>query len=131
MQDCSSNRFAILAPHSNAESQTVPATPHAQDTRKSEIGSPAQVAEVPGSAHVSESGTESVPGIDRRTRTRLSLVWTADIPDPVPVLHQTDALDSHARSSASFERRITGPSNFGSLHDPCIQANSENSWSGT
>ena len=111
VQDRSSNRFAILAPDPNHEdlsvsasnvgSQTFPAatllddlechltrvTNDDQDTRGSDIG---------GVAHFAEAvGTESVPGIDRRTRRRLSLVWRADIRDPVPVYHQADALGSH------------------------------------
>ena len=114
MQDRSSNTVAILAPDpihedlsvsaSNVGSQTILAatllddlecdptrvTNDDQDTRGSEIGGVAQCAEA-----VNESGTESVPGIDRRTRRRLSLVWRADIRDPVPMSHQEDTLGSH------------------------------------
>ena len=60
-----------------------------------EIVSPSQAAEVQGLEQVSESETESVPGIDRRTRRRLSLVWRANIPDSVPVQNQVDVPDSH------------------------------------
>ena len=47
--------------------------------------------------HVSKFGTETVSGIDRRTRRRLTLVWRADIRDPVFVLHQADTFESHDR----------------------------------
>ena len=52
-----------------------------------------------GALHIlqkpSTSPEQSVPGIDRRKRRRLSLVWRADIRDPVPVSHQANALGSH------------------------------------
>ena len=42
-------------------------------------------SEVQGPEEDSESDIESIPGIDRRTRRRLSLVWTAHVPDAVPM----------------------------------------------
>ena len=77
VQDRASNRFAILERGPNHDD--------VQDTRGSEIGGVAHFAEA-----VNESGTKSVPGIDRRTRRRLSLVWRADIRDPVLESYQAE-----------------------------------------
>ena len=94
-----------------------------------EIVSPSQAAEVQGLEQVSEFA-ESVPGIDRRTRRRLSLVWRANIPDSVPVQNQADVPDSHnqrlfrVRRAMQMERQeahsqpeplVPGP------HPPCIR----------
>ena len=97
---------------------------------ENEIVSPSPAAEVPGPEQVSESETENVPGFDRRTRRRLSLVWRPNIPDSVPVQNQADAPDSHdqrvfrVRRAMQMERQearsrpelhVPGP------HPPCIR----------
>ena len=41
------------------------------------------------SVRESESDTDSVAGIDRRTRRRLSLVWRSHTTDPIREMHQT------------------------------------------
>ena len=62
-----------------------------------EIASRSPPSEVQGPDEDSESETDSVPGIDRRTRRRLSLVWRANIGDAVPVQNMADLPDSDQR----------------------------------
>ena len=84
---------------------------------------------------VNESGTESVPGIDRRTRTRLSFVWRADIRDPVPVSYQADALGSHdqrfLRAPGPQHRLRRVLSEESTLPASTIPGSVEELWSGT
>ena len=63
---------------------------------------------VPRSVRDSEFDTDSVPGIDRRTRRRLSLVWRSQTTDSVPQNHAPDLSLSRVRRAMQLEHQRSG-----------------------